>query len=100
MPAPLRYLDYSRVAGIPSMWLPRFPLMILGEVGAEGLGRPTPANWPGWSSPIAYQMLLGASRRIRAQVVPALAHLLSSCFSKLSAVPEIPALPFGLGFPL
>lgn len=73
MPAPLRYLDYSRVTGIPWTSLPKHPSMILGEVGAEGIGRPTPAKWPGWSSPYAYEMLLGASRRIRAQVVPALA---------------------------
>lgn len=38
-------------------------MMILGEVGAEGIGRPTPANWPGWSSPL----------RIRCSSEPAVA---------------------------
>ncbi len=53
--------------------------MIFGEVGAEGIGRPTPAKWLGWSSPHALLMLFGASRRTRTRMVPALAHPLSSC---------------------
>jgi hypothetical protein len=100
MPAPLRYLDYSRVAGIPSTWLHILLLMLLGEVGAEGIGRPTPAKWPGWSSPYCVSDAPRSQPSHSGAVVPTLAHLLSSCFSKLCAVSEIPALPFGLGFPL